>query len=162
MNGTEYADLAARTCADDNTNYLDRIDRTDFDRVFNGFIASSKAAEHLKKQIYYGRDLPRGRTIIPATLNCPYTPESLHSNLGIMGESHELVEANTRETVLDEGGDLLWYVAKKFREYGITFEEAFEHNIEKLKARYPARFDASIARNLESSVHSTPATNEGA
>ena len=154
MNGTEYIELAAKTCADDHTNYLDRIDRTEFDRVFVGFEAASKAAERLKKQIYYGRDLPRGPTIIPATLNCPFTPDSLHSNLGVMGEAHEFVNAETRETVIDEGGDLLWYIAKKFREFGISFEEAFEQNIDKLKERYPARFDENIARNLESSVHS--------
>lgn len=148
-----YIEQASRTCANDATNYLDRIDRTDFDRVFNGFTAASKAAERLKKQIYYGRDLPRGATIIPASLNCPYTPDSLHSNLGIMGEAHEFVEADTRETVCDEGGDLLWYMAKKFKEYGITFEEAMEKNIAKLKERYPDRFNEDVARNLDSSVH---------
>jgi hypothetical protein len=150
MNGTEYIELASRTCANDATNYLARIDRTDFDRVLNGFAAASKAAERLKKQIYYGRELPRGLTIIPATLNCPYTPDSLHANLGVMGESQEFVEAETRDTVLDEGGDLLWYIAKKFKEFGITFEEAFDANINKLKARYPDRFDENITRNLGS------------
>lgn len=154
MNGTEYIELASLTSADDNTNHLDFIERTDFDRVFNGFVAASKAAERLKKQIYYGRELSRIPPFCPATLNNPFTAESLHANLGIMGESHEFVEADTRETVLDEGGDLLWYMAKKFKEHGITFEEAFEHNIEKLRARYPQRFDQEIAKNLDSSVHS--------
>lgn len=153
MNGTEYIELAHRTSADDTNNYLDRIDRTDLDRVFNGFAAASKQAERLKKQIYYGRELPRGATIIPATLNIGHTPAALHGNLGVMGEAGEFVEAKNRDEVLDEGGDLLWYIAKRFREHSISFEEAFENNIAKLKARYPDRFDEKIAQNLESSVH---------
>jgi hypothetical protein len=153
MNGTEYIELANRTSGDSSRNYLDRVDRTEFDRVFTGFNAASQAAERLKKMVFYGRDISRVPTIDPATRNCPYTPESLHANLGVMGEAHEFVNASTREEVLDEGGDVLWYIAKKFREFGITFEEAMEANIDKLKARYPDKFDASIARNLESSVH---------
>lgn len=153
MNGSEYIELANTTSPDDSVNFLARIDRIEFDRVFMGFQAASQAAERLKKQIYYGRDLSRLPTIIPADLNCPYTPTALHANLGIMGESHELVNATTRDEVLDEGGDVLWYVAKRFREHGITFEEAFEHNIDKLRKRYPDKFDIEIARNLDSSVH---------
>lgn len=149
----DYIELAARTSGDSASNYLDRIDRTDFDRVFSGFVATSKAAEKLKKQIFYGRDVSRMDSINPAGRNCPYTPESLHANLGIMGESHELVLADTRDAVLDEGGDLLWYMAKKFREYGITFEEAMENNIAKLAKRYPDKFDEKVAQSLQSSVH---------
>src|SRR5688572_16737438 len=107
----DYIELAARTSSDSADNHLDRIDRGEFDRVFNGFDAASKAAERLKKQIFYGRDLSRIRTIVPASLNCPYSSESLHANLGVMGEAHEFVNASTREEVLDEGGDLLWYIA---------------------------------------------------
>jgi hypothetical protein len=148
-----YIELAHRTSGDSANNYLGRVDRTDFDRVFNGFEACSRAAERLKKMVFYGRDLSPVPTIDPATRNCPYDAESLHANLGVMGEAHEFVNADTREKVLDEGGDLLWYIAKKFRLHGITFDEAMENNIAKLKARYPDKFDADIARNLTSSVH---------
>jgi hypothetical protein len=153
MNATEYAELAGRTSTPDATNYLERIDRTEFDRVVNGFEAASQAAERLKKQIFYGRDLPRSPTIIPATLNCRFTPTALHANLGIMGESHELVNAKTRDEVKDEAGDLLWYIAKRLKEQNLTFEEVFEFNIDKLRARFPHRFDENIAKNLDSSVH---------
>jgi NTP pyrophosphatase (non-canonical NTP hydrolase) len=149
----DYIELAHRTSGDSNNNYLDYIDRIDFDRVFNGFDACSKAAERLKKMVFYGRELPSRPTITPASFNCPYDADTLHANLGVMGESHEFVNATTREEVLDEGGDLLWYIAKKFRIHGITFEEAMENNIAKLKARYPDRFSAETARSLESSVH---------
>src|SRR5881628_2653136 len=101
MNGTDYIEAASRTCADDATNYLDRIERSAFDQTLNGFVAASKAAERLKKQIYYGRDLSRIPTICPASLNCPYSSEDLHANLGIAGEAHELMEANDRASVLD-------------------------------------------------------------
>lgn len=148
----DYIEQANRTSGNSDDNYLDRIDRTEFDRVFMGFDACSKAAERLKKQIFYGRELPRSPVFIPASLNCPFDAESLHANLGVMGESHEFVNANSREEVLDEGGDLLWYIAKKFRLHGITFEEAMQENIRKLQERYPDKFDADIARNLVSST----------
>lgn len=125
--------------------HLDAIDRTEFDRVFNGFAASSAAAERLKKQIFYGRELSRLPTIIPATLGFDGDIESLHANLGIMGESGELAEADTREEVMLEAGDLLWYIAKKLKRYDLTFEEVMEANIEKLKARFPNKFSAEAA-----------------
>lgn len=143
----DYIEQAAKTSIPGSYPiHLDRIDRTEFDRTFIGFRAASQAAEKLKKQVFYGRDLPRGPTIIPATLNCPFDTEDLHANLGIMGESWEFVEAETREEVLLEGGDLLWYMAKKFKKYGITFEEAMERNIAKLQERFPDKFDPEIAR----------------
>jgi len=149
----DYIEQASKTSIPGSyPTHLDRIDRTEFDRTVNGFAAASTAAERLKKQVFYGRDLPRGPTIIPATLNCPWDTEELHANLGIMGESNELVEANTRQEVLLEGGDLLWYMAKKFQKYGITFEEAMEANIQKLKERFPNKFDADVAKSLPSKI----------
>lgn len=147
----DYIEQAAKTSGT-GAPYLDRIDRTEFIRTFQGFAAASRAAERLKKQIFYGRDLSRVPTIDPATRNCPFTDETLHANLGIMGEASELVDAKTREEVLDEGGDLLWYIAKRFKEQGITFEEAMENNIAKLKARYPNAFDEKVAQSLPSKV----------
>ena len=83
----------------------------------------------------------------------------LHAVLGVDTESAELLELYVdrrkytldefRLKVLDEGGDLLWYLALLFREAGVTFEEAAVGNIKKLKARYPdgfTTFDA-IHRN---------------
>jgi hypothetical protein len=140
----DYIELAHRTSSNDRTNHLAKIERTHFDRVMNGFHAASKAAEYMKKQVFYGRNVPSQPPFTPASLNCPYTEADLHANLGVMGEAHEFVESDTREKVLDEGGDLLWYIAKKFRTYGITFEEAMENNIVKLKARYPERVKQHI------------------
>lgn len=128
--------------------YLEYIDQLDMDRIFNGFAAASASAETMKKAVFYGRDISRIRSIQPATTT---DVEDLHANLGIMGESGELVEANTRQEVLLEGGDLLWYIAKKFRNYGITFEEAMSANIEKLKARFPDKFTETAANRLEAS-----------
>ena len=139
-----YIEEASRTCAGDSAIFNEFIDRRDYDRVMQGFAAASAAAEKMKKQIFYGRDISRIKSINPLVIE---DREDLHANMGIMGEASELVDANTREEVLLEGGDLLWYIAKKFKNYGITFEEAMEANIEKLKQRYPDRFTHDRANN---------------
>lgn len=39
-----------------------------------------------------------------------------------------------------ELGDLMWYAAMLLDEFDFTFEEVFEANIAKLRARYPEKF----------------------
>lgn len=138
-----YIELANQTSRPGTyPTHLDYIDRQDLARTFQGFLAASAYAERMKKMVFYGRNISRIKSIDPATTDCV---EDLHANLGIMGEAGELVEASTREEVLLEGGDLLWYMAKKFRKYGITFEEAMETNINKLRERYPDKFTEEAA-----------------
>lgn len=71
--------------------------------------------------------------------------------LGLAGEAGEccdLVKKNryqdgrkTRDDMLDELGDVLWYIVETARGMGLTLEEIALHNIEKLCRRYPAGFD---------------------
>ena len=46
------------------------------------------------------------------------------------------------EKLVDELGDVLWYVAQTASGLGVTLEYVAQHNIDKLKARYPDGFDA--------------------
>ena len=53
-------------------------------------------------------------------------------------QGHEL----NREKLIDELGDVAWYLALTSHALGLTLEEVLEHNIEKLKKRYPEGFSA--------------------
>ena len=59
-------------------------------------------------------------------------------------QGHEL----NKEKLLDELGDVLWYIAQTAVGIGTTLEEVAQHNIGKLRARYPEGFssDRSINR----------------
>lgn len=71
--------------------------------------------------------------------------------LGMAGEAGECVDLLKkhlyqeheldREKLLDEVGDVLWYVAETAAGLGKTLEDVAQHNIDKLKARYPDGFD---------------------
>lgn len=69
--------------------------------------------------------------------------------LGLMGEVGEVVEhvkkdrrpgdrrkPLTREKLIDEGGDVLWYLTRLFSEHGVNLEEVMEFNIQKLNKRH--------------------------
>lgn len=85
----------------------------------------------------------------------------LHGALGVGTEGGELENALKRAlfykkpidklNVLEEIGDTLWYLAILIDALGSSFEEAFERNIAKLRARYPEKFDETraIVRDLD-------------
>lgn len=52
-------------------------------------------------------------------------------------QGHELDE----EKLMDELSDVLWYAAVTASGLGVSLDEVMEHNVEKLKKRYPDGFD---------------------
>ena len=82
----------------------------------------------------------------------------VHAALGIAGEAGEVVDAVKKhwiygkpldvENILEESGDILFYVAALLIENGYTINDAMAHNIEKLAKRYPTGYtdQAAIAR----------------
>lgn len=72
--------------------------------------------------------------------------------LGLAGEAGEccdLLKKNQfqdgraiREKMLDELGDVLWYIAESASALGYTLEEVAVHNVQKLLNRYPEGFDS--------------------
>lgn len=85
----------------------------------------------------------------------------LHATMGVSTEAGELLDA-VKKTLFygkpldtvnlkEEVGDLFWYMAILCDELGLSFEEAMERNIAKLKARYGDKFSEEMAqnRNLE-------------
>jgi len=80
----------------------------------------------------------------------------MHSIMGVANESGELMEVLKKEIfygkpvdplyLIEEYGDLLWYIALGLDVLGMTFEEVMDKNIAKLKARYKDdEFDAKLA-----------------
>lgn len=83
---------------------------------------------------------------------CAYGTERLKCNfmLGLTEEAGEVAglmkrvlrgfpkdkEKATKENFIDEMGDVLWYLTACAISQGISLNEIWEHNKEKLKARY--------------------------
>ena len=66
----------------------------------------------------------------------------------IMFQGHELNEA-TKEHLIRELGDVLWYVATTAEALSVPLETVMQVNIDKLKARYPMAFDSERSQHRE-------------
>jgi len=87
------------------------------------------------------------------TCNMTDSPEAKIENgvLGMCGEAGECADLLKkhrhqkhdfdRDKLLEEVGDVLWYVAETAAGLGATLEEVAQRNIDKLKERYPKGFD---------------------
>lgn len=88
-------------------------------------------------------------------------PDLLHAAMGLVTESGELLDALKRRAfygkaldevnLIEELGDLMWYIAVACEALGTTIDAVCAANIEKLKRRYPHRFTSehAINRDLE-------------
>ena len=99
------------------------------------------------------------------TSNAEFNPvdkELLHSAFGCATEAGELLDVLKKvifygraiDTInmLEEFGDMLWYIALGLHALGFSFDDAFQRNIAKLRARYPdGEFNVTHAqeRDLE-------------
>lgn len=83
----------------------------------------------------------------------------LHAVMGLVTETGELMDALKRKliygkgidrvNVMEECGDLLWYIALALDACDYTIEEAMERNITKLKKRYPDGYSDTNALNRD-------------
>lgn len=85
----------------------------------------------------------------------------LHAAIGVCTEVGELQDALKKDFIygkpfdhtnlVEEFGDILWYVAIGLNGLGVTLEEAMEKNIAKLRARYGEKFtsEKALERDLE-------------
>lgn len=86
--------------------------------------------------------------------------EDMHALLGLSSEVGELCDAYKkhifygteldRTNVVEEIGDVAWYLALLADSIGYTLEECMARNIAKLRARYPHRFTQAdaVSRDL--------------
>lgn len=81
----------------------------------------------------------------------------LNGVMGLSGESGECIDIVKkhmfqghnldREKLIDELGDVLWYIAITAAGLDVGLDDIMQHNVDKLRARYPEGFDA------ERSIH---------
>lgn len=92
-----------------------------------------------------------------------FTPNQIdiiHAALGVMSEGAEILEAILRSfldgkdydnvNIKEELGDIMWYVALGLRSVDSDFETEGYRNIQKLKTRYPNKFNTedALSRDL--------------
>jgi NTP pyrophosphatase (non-canonical NTP hydrolase) len=83
----------------------------------------------------------------------------MHAAMGISTESGELMDMLKKHVVygkpmddiniVEECGDLLWYIALALDAVGFTIEDAMVRNIAKLAKRYPDGFSEYLAQNRD-------------
>ena len=83
------------------------------------------------------------------------------AGVGLAAESGEFLEivkkmvfqgkpwnADNREHLIIELGDVMWYVAQACMALDISFDEVIERNVKKLESRYPGgKFDINSSEN---------------
>lgn len=83
------------------------------------------------------------------------TIDLLHAAIGVSTEAGELLDMVKKHlfygkpidtvNLQEECGDVLWYIAIICRGYGISLETLMQMNIDKLKKRFPAKFEETQA-----------------
>ena len=93
------------------------------------------------------------RTINPKLTMLDFRNHALHGIAGECGEIHSLYQKTyqghelSKDRVMDELGDLCWFVMELCFAEGIDPQEMLEYNVDKLMKRFPDGFSA------ERSVH---------
>ena len=106
-------------------------------------------------------DLNEYQELAQRTSNKALSPDDhlFNAMLGLAGETGECCDLvkkcffqdgrDIREKLKDELGDCLWYVAEGASAMGWTLEEIAQHNVDKLRARYPDGFRAERSLHRE-------------
>lgn len=83
----------------------------------------------------------------------------LHGAIGCNIEAGELLDTIKKSlfygnkidkiNIIEELGDITWYMSLIIDELDVTWEEVWEKNIAKLKERYPQKFTKHLANNRD-------------
>jgi len=89
----------------------------------------------------------------------PINIRLLHGAMGCSTEAGEVMDllkkhvyydiSFIKEALIEELGDLLWYIAIIADELGISFENIMEMNIKKLQIRYPKSFNKKACKDRD-------------
>jgi hypothetical protein len=173
MTPAEYIGLAQRTSSTGEVNpelferLADPGTLSLLAYAMGKFIVAAQTLDHFKKHIFYGKPfqsevgLPHHHNYeqIVRAIASPQMVKLIHGIIGKATEAGEMMESLTSifdgstpdlVNVAEEMGDDQWYDAEVLTSLGMTYEQIWQMNYEKLYARYGHKFseDAALNRNL--------------
>ena len=87
------------------------------------------------------------------------TPRIEHAVMGLVTEAGELMDQLKKAKIyrkdldkvnlIEEAGDVMWYLALLCDELQVDFEDVWDRNIKKLAARYPEKYSQEKAMNRD-------------
>lgn len=156
-----YIDQAMQTASP--FYYGKEIAASHFQLEIDKAIEALQMLDAIKKKMFYNKHsnaLPYVHNVEKSCANLPNEIDYgkngtsiLHAILGIATEAGELLEAIAtgkqvdKVNLLEECGDVLWYMAMLMQAIGTDFETVAEGNIAKLRKRYPQKFTEYDANN---------------
>lgn len=160
MNSEQYLIDSGRTAA--GTVCWDNVKTHTMLTIMAMFMDQGEALDQVKKSIFYNRpffDPSEPRPLDGFDVRDVVSGNIFHGIVGVATEGSELVELIveaaatgapiSREKLMDETGDVLWYIALILRAIGSDFDEVMERNINKLMIRFPEKFEAALANNKD-------------
>jgi NTP pyrophosphatase (non-canonical NTP hydrolase) len=154
-----YTALSAKTAS--SSLHPELVCKIRFHEAVVDGIHAANSLDVLKKALFYGKAAPDDHNI-PLRLD-PSCADLYHGVLGIASEAGELLSAldsfgdeelpeSFRGNMVEELGDLLWYIAMLSRWLNVPMTEIMSRNISKLRKRYPQGFTeyAAVNRDLSS------------
>lgn len=161
-----YLQDSKRTAIEFDNLSVDRYTYAKLNELMSNMIRFGHELDNVKKHVFYGKDYPQNMVDgyqegLEDTKY--YSFDSFGADLlhGIIGKTTESVEclevlqtyvkSDAKEldkiNLEEEIGDGFWYDAMVLRLLGSSFEESANKNINKLKVRFPEKFDAERAIN---------------
>lgn len=130
--------------------------------VLDNAIRTGSCLDQCKKGLFYGKPLNSDELKNSSSMALPDTSlvdrNLLHAAMGVLTEAVELLDAIQsamkgssldRVNLIEEMGDIEWYMAMAYRSIGTTPELVREINIAKLKARFPLKFTETEANQRD-------------
>lgn len=110
----------------------------------------------------YQQQTPRTTAIVPDQYE---DMTAIHMVMGMATEVGELTDFFKKNLaykkpidmarVHDEVGDLMWYISEFCNYYHINLENILQKNIDKLRVRFPEKFDEQLAINKNDALEKT-------
>jgi NTP pyrophosphatase (non-canonical NTP hydrolase) len=167
MDANEYMQLTWRSASSQPLGELSETDRLTLHTALQKAADSGEFADKVKKAYLQGHtnidknELAVHNSASSGSEVTQFNMEQtrlINAALGLSGEGGEFAslidqalfqkQAISREKLVSELGDILWYVCQACAGLNLELAEVMEYNIAKLRKRYPTGFsqEASMAR----------------